>query len=564
MKKFYSFLLIAFIGITINTSAQAPDWQWAKSSGGTGDTDDGNSIVTDASGNVYVAGGFNSGSINVGSVTLTNTTGGGSDVFVAKYDPSGNTIWAKNFGGTGFFPTGNGFAKGVAVDAGGNVYITGYFLGTGMVFGSTTLTNTDTNYFSSGEIFIVKLDNSGTVVWAQSAGGAINDNPYSICVDANSNVFVTGYFCSSSISFGSITLTSPNNTSLATNDLFIAKYNSSGVVQWAKNVGNTGGDIGNSITTDASGNVLVAGIFGGASLVFGPNNTVTGDAAVNLFLAKYDTGGNIVWAQSAGATGSGSINSSASGVACDANDNIYIIGAGGGTTFTLDTVTISGGGFFIAKYNAAGHALWIRNTVDGAGTAIDVDAAGNAFTTGYFTGLHMIFGNDTISNDNVSGYNEDIFVAKYSATGAFQWAKSAGGTYRDIPNGIAADANGNGIITGYYKSGTIEFGGTLVTNVQTSYNDFFVAKLGEPAGIKENGLAFNSTVYPNPTNGMVLVKSKKEITKLEVMNVLGQSVIFLKPLANEAKIDLSDQVKGIYFISIVAENEKITKRIILN
>src|SRR6266478_3524366 len=117
----------------INCTAQSPNWLWAKSAGGT-ITDVGVGITTDAGGNVYAAGYFISSSIAFGTTTLANVQAGNSDIFLVKYDASGNVLWAKSAGSTGY-DSGNG----ISTDSGGNVYVTGYFDGTSSItFGTTT------------------------------------------------------------------------------------------------------------------------------------------------------------------------------------------------------------------------------------------------------------------------------------------------------------------------------------------------------------------------------------------------------------------------------------------
>ena len=126
--------------------------------------DYGRSIAVDANGNSYVTGYFYSSTITFGLTTLTNS-GVYSDIFVVKYDSSGNVVWAKNTGGTN-----EDKGYGIAVDAIGNSYVTGWFSSSTITFGSTTLTNS-----GSDDIFVVKYDSSGNVMRAKSAGGTSND-----------------------------------------------------------------------------------------------------------------------------------------------------------------------------------------------------------------------------------------------------------------------------------------------------------------------------------------------------------------------------------------------------
>lgn len=214
---------LCFFSILLN--AQTPNWLWAKTAGNTSN-DIANSVAVDASGNSYIAGAFLSPTITFGSTTLTNN--GADDIFLAKYDASGNVLWARSAGGTN-----HDYANSVAVDPSGNVYVAGYFTSDTIIFGSYTLINTDNTTNSTSDLFLVKYNSSGNVLWAKSAAGLNNDEAASVSVDASGNAYITGYFSSYTLSFGTITLTNTDTINY-TDDIFIAKYNTSGNVLWAK------------------------------------------------------------------------------------------------------------------------------------------------------------------------------------------------------------------------------------------------------------------------------------------------------------------------------------------
>ena len=155
MKKTFLLFILALCSIAL--FAQNEDWFWAKKAGGTS-YDNGLSIAIDANENSYVTGYF-SGSATFGTTTLTSSSEYYSDIFVAKLDNNSNWLWVKQAGGTNW-----DYGYGIAVDANGNSYVTGYFYNSA-TFGTTTLT-------SSGyaDIFVAKLDSSGNWLWAKQAG----------------------------------------------------------------------------------------------------------------------------------------------------------------------------------------------------------------------------------------------------------------------------------------------------------------------------------------------------------------------------------------------------------
>src|SRR5688500_14912235 len=229
--------VLLFQLINLEIQAQAPDFAWAKQPGGP-EGDAGSRVAVDASGNSYVTGIFR-GVASFGSIDLTSS--GVADIFIAKYDASGNMLWAKQAGGKDIDAS-----KNIAVDSGGNSYITGEFLGSA-TFGGITLTSNG-NY----DAFIAKYDASGNVLWAKQSGGTGLEVGRGIAVDGNGNSYMTGYFNGSAI-FDSATLTSAGSY-----DVFIAKYDATGNFQWAERAGSSGEDFGRNVATDGSGNSFIA------------------------------------------------------------------------------------------------------------------------------------------------------------------------------------------------------------------------------------------------------------------------------------------------------------------
>ncbi len=444
MKKLSLIIILVFCSVAL--FAQNEDWFWAKKAGGTSN-ESGKSIAVDDNGNSYVTGYF------YGSATFGTTTLSGSGIFVAKMDSNGNWLWAKQAGGLY-----SGYSYGIAVDANENSYVTGYFSGSA-TFGTTTLTSSSeyysdifvakldssgnwlwakqaggtdchdgygiavdadgnsyvTGYFygsatfsttiltSNGyeDIFVAKLDSSGNWLWAKKAGGTNYDDGYGIAVDANGNSYVTGYFLGDA-DFGNTTLTSSGGS-----DIFVAKLDINGNWRWAKQARGTSYDKGYSIAVDANGNSYVTGGLSG-SVTFG-TTTLINSGEYDIFVAKLDINGNWLWAKKAGGT-SGDFGN---GIAVDANGNSYVTGNfWSSATFGTTTLTSSGGyDIFVAKLDINGNWLWAKQAGGGAiydyGQSIAVDANGNSYVTGYFEG-GATFGTTTL---NSSG-SWDIFVAK--------------------------------------------------------------------------------------------------------------------------------------------------------
>ncbi|HAK78369.1 MAG TPA: hypothetical protein DCM71_16015 [Runella sp.] len=419
--------------------------------GGGTDWDNGYDVAVDGSGNFYVTGSFE-GTATFGTISLTSV--GFGDIFVAKYNSSGTLQWVQKAGGSG-----GDFGYEIAVDGGDNVYITGYFGGSA-TFGTTHLT--------SGEydnIFVAKYSSSGTLQWVQKAGGASGDGASGIAADGSGNVYVTGNFLRTA-AFGTTNLTSTGGT-----DIFVAKYNSSGTLQWVQKAGGVNNEVGQGVAIDGSGNVYVTGYFQGVATFGTTSLTAAGSVGNNdIFVAKYNGSGTLQWVQKAGGT-SPDVSQS---IAVDGGGNVYITGFLQGTaTFGTTSVTSAGSGdIFVAKYNGSGTFQWVQKAggpeMD-RGHSVAVDGSGNVYLRGSFQGT-AIFGSTTLTSAGVG----DMFVAKYNGSGVLQWIQKAGWMGDEEESGLAVDSGGSVYVTGNFL-GTATFGTTTLTSAVA--RDIFVARI---------------------------------------------------------------------------------------
>lgn len=446
------FILLIIAG---KLNAQAPGYEWAKNSSNSTLFTMGNSTTTDFAGNIYVTGFYQQSSITFGAFTLINS--GGMDAFIVKYDASGNVIWAKSAGGTL-----NDYPKSISTDVTGNIYVTGFFTSATISFGANTLTNVSAN---KTDIFIVKYDLIGNVIWAKSAGGTLNDESTSINIDVSGNVVLTGFY-QAPITFGS--------TTLSGGSFFLVKYDSSGNVIWAKSAGSAGSSRGNCTTTDPAGNVYVTGYYSSSTITFGAF-ILSNAGGSDLFIVKFDPLGNVVWAKSEGNTGS----EEGTGIITDISGNVYLTGQFSSSSLNIGAFTLSNIGqldIFIVKYDPSGNVLWAKGaggiSFEGS-KSITRDLSGNVYLTGQFTSNLINFGSTTLNNADISSTTNDIFIVKYDPLGNLLWATRAGGASGDQGECIHIDAFGNIYLVGSYFS-SVTFGTTTLTNV--GGNDIFVVK----------------------------------------------------------------------------------------
>ena len=556
-----SLILGFFITISFTNSlwAQSLNCQWAQSVGGNTD-ETSTSIVKDASGNLFVAGNFKSYSIALGTNTLFNAGSSGTvaDLYVAKYSPNGNVLWAKSAGGSG-----EENVRSAAVDLNGNVIIVGNYSSNAMVLGTTTISNSGT------DMFIVKYSPAGNVLWANSIGGFASFLGKSISTDTIGNIFITGYFVTSISVIGTTTLTNSSGTNSA--DMFIVKFSPSGSVIWAHSGGGTSGDLGTSVCNDQSGNVYVSGAFNSITMTLGTTTLVNSNGTVNsgdVFIAKYSPSGALLWAQSAG----GNYYDEAMGVALDQNGNILVTGYFFGPSFSIGTVTLTNvtntttSNFFVAKYSSTGSFLW-AHAADGSayciGTGVSTDANGNVCIIGEFNSPTLVMGTATLMNSG----SQDVFIAKYSANGTFLWVDALGGNAIEYGKGISCNTNNRLYITGNFNSPTIKVGNFVLSNIGGS--DIFIAEIGDDiSGIGKH--SFNELqidIYPNPITAQFTISfSKAQMNStIKIIDLLGNVV---KTISNvqekQIQIDKGTMEDGVYFLQILDDsNNIINKKIIV-
>jgi hypothetical protein len=374
-------------------------------------------------------------------------------------------VWSKSFGDAAQDQR----VQGVATDASGNVYIAGYYNGT-VNFGGATLTSA-----GSWDVFIAKFNASGAYVWSASYGAVDYQRALAIAVDGSGNVIIAGNMAGST-NFGGGALTSPGGL-----DAFVAKFDSDGTHIWSKNFGDASDQDARAVAVDGTGNVFIAGAFKG-SINFG-GGALTSAGNNDIFIAKLAAAnGAHVWSKRFG----GSADDYVQGVAADGSGNAIIVGTSqGNIDFGGGTLTSAGGpDMFAAKLAAAdGAHAWSKLFGDASGQygeAVAVDATGNAYVTGDFSGT-IDFGGGTLT----SAGSTDIAVAKLAATdGAYVWSKRFGDASSQAPLTVDVSATGYVILAGRY-AGTVNFGGNSLTSA--GGEDVFVAKFGSDGAHRWSG-----------------------------------------------------------------------------
>lgn len=371
---------------------------WVRGLGGPG-FDAVNAVALDTGGNCYLVGNYE-GVATIGSISLTNSRASSfSDVFVAKFDTSGATVWVRSLGVTAYSDLGNA----VALDGAGNVFVAGQ--STFPSFAGVALTN-------HGRVFLAKYDNNGTPQWARKAGGSGGagqfDTATALAADAAGNVYLAGAFSSPTANFdGSLALANEGGQ-----DAFLARFDGTGGLQWVRQLGGAQESRANGLAVDGAGNAYVAGEFSGTLQLPGTTlSTAPGDQ--NLFIARFSTVGAVDWSRQAG----GPLPDAARAVTVRGT-NLFMAGYfSGAATFGSDTLVSVGNTYdaFLARLDTNGNFAFAQQAGGSDlggdfGLGVAVDANGNALLVGYFSGASALG-----SAIATSAGLEDIFVTRFNA-----------------------------------------------------------------------------------------------------------------------------------------------------
>lgn len=413
---------------------------------GTRASDSGNCVGVDRSGNAFVAG-------STHGTFPGNDASGSDDAFIRKYDESGNELWTSQFG------TGSAdFVYGVAVDKAGAVVAVG---DTGGALTGQT---------SSGgfDAFVQKSNSAGDVVWTHQFGTSANDGGHGISIDGYGNVFVAG---SSRGSF-------PGQTSSGGDDAFVRKVDASGNKMWTCQFGTVGNDSVCAVK-DAGSDILMAGYVSGA---------LPGQATFNgrdAFVRRYSGSGEELWTSQFGTLS----NDTATAVAASPSGLIYLTGSTGGS---LSGQTPSGGDdAFLRQWDSSGNELWTRlfgGAVSILARGLAVDQSGNALVAGYTGG----------SVAGQSAADGGAVIRKYDDSGNTQWTRQFGTASDDFVSGIATDPPGNVLVVGYAAGafpGLISSGGrdVFIRKYGASGNHLWTRQFGSTANDVATGVATDSS-----------------------------------------------------------------------
>ncbi|MEW5677492.1 T9SS type A sorting domain-containing protein [Flavobacterium enshiense] len=408
MKKLY--FLILFSTFSLFLYAQSPTIQWQRAYGGSGN-DYAQSIKQTPDGGYIFA-----GSTSSIDGDITNNTGS-TNVWVVKTNNAGDILWNKTFGGSSGAWTSN-----IELTNDG-----------GYIFAGVTNSNDGsfTGNHGGGDVYVVKLDSAGEIIWQNLLGGTNDDYAYNIKQTPDGGYIFVG-------------LSDSNDGNLTENnggeDYWIVKLNANGTIQWQKSYGGSNIDRAQTVTLTSDNGYIVTGYSQSndgdvVASYGGPSND-------DYWILKLNESGDIQWQKTLGGTGSDSGYET-----IQTSDGGYIVAGDSESTNGDVTGTHGNSDIWLAKLNASGNIVW-QKAYGGSGSEI-VSGIKQTSDNGY-----VVFGRSTLNNGDITnnhgGY--DFWVLKITNNGSIQWQKSYGGSLDEYSLGLTPTLDGGYITAGYTYS----------------------------------------------------------------------------------------------------------------
>lgn len=532
-------ILILIIFLPVITFGQE-NVEWITRMGGSHPNDGydiGRKIIHDNEGNLYVVGEFTDSIVIDGIKLISN--GKERDIFLAKLNPKGKVLWLKNFGGI----EADCYSGGICIDANSNIYLTGNFKGE-ISIGNSVYKNNEW-----WDIFLLKLSNDGQLIWSRAFIGDGGNKTSSITNDKEGNIYITGYY-SKNLTFDNYFLEGPT----ARSDLFVVKFNSNGNVIWAKSTRSNANIFGICIKNDNKGHLYLTGFM--QDSVYFDSHLLVSSGFAQAYISKIDTySGEFIWAVGGGGDGWSEGNA----LAIDSEDNIVLSGWYRNEIYFGNNSVSNGGddngpdNIFIVKFDSTGRLIWIKTTEANKYSDINditTNKKDEIFLTGNFNGILAI--EDSVYQSKFISFS-DIFVLKFNKNGDFGWFKSFGADNRPrfYDKGFGITSFNNSLyITGMY-SGDIWFDEKFL--YCNGGSDIFITKLSETNtdDTQRNILL----IYPNPSLDIINVKFKNPESieyQLKVYNSLSYEIFSKDVLdSDEINIDLKNCPSGMYTLQFL-------------
>lgn len=502
MKKNYILYALMLVGCLV--SAQAPDFEWQETYGGTG-SEYAHSVKQTPDGGYITAGYTNSTDLEV----VGNA--GGQASWLVKTNSLGVLQWQKVLGGTALD---RAYAVDITTDGG---YVVG---------GYTFSNDGDVSGNNGGaDYWIVKLDASGNIEWQQTYGGSSNEILWDI-----KQTLDGGYIGLGVAESNDGDISSPKGGQ----DYWVVKLDSDGNLEWEKSYGGLGFDEGQKIALTSDGNYVLAGV----------SNSDDGDITNNkgfsdYWIVKINTIGTILWQKNFG----GSSLDIANDIKETSDTGFIITGYSDSQDGDVVGNTTSSTDYWVVKTDSSGNLEWQKSIAGG-----DTDLGYGVTQTA--DGGYAVVGNSLSSTGDATEQigADDIWIIKLLPNGDIQWQKTLGWLFADYAYEIQSASDGGFIVCGSYTHGA----GDPKFNQGAN---FWMVKYPEESLSTSEFENSSIKIYPNPTKLLLNIDTPFPIKSIQIINMLGQTVMTQRNNINSA-IDVSSLQTGMYFLIISANNQQ--------
>ncbi len=484
---------------------------WAKTIGGTLSEVCGSMTISGfENGNVYLTGYYH-GTVDFdpGPDSFFLSSKANADLFILALNKMGEFLWAHSIGGSG---NDNGRAIKVAPIKNGDIYVSGAYQST--VDFDPLVPEANLKSAGSYDMFLLCLDYGGNFKWVRSIGGISQDFGTSIIINPSDNhdIFVLGGF-SGTVDF-SLMAGTTKISSFGPQDIFLAKFNTTGEILWVKTIGGLTSEYGTSIAIDIkSKDLCLSGFFQG-TVDFDPGTgiyTKTSTGNQDLFILKLTSEGNFKWV-----------------------------------------------------YTAGGPGVESSNSVD-----IDNSGSGDIFSTGYFQQfVNFKVGQDSVKLNSAGSY--DMYLLKLDSSGIFQWVKSSGGVSLETGASVTIGLDSEIVICGDFYSTPLKFDSIIIYNTNSASNtsDIFIAKINasEPTKIKEYSES-QIEIYPIPAMTKITFdcnNAGQNCLSLIIYDMNGKLIwqTIIPENSNSLNIDIENFKPAMYFLEVNTPKGKMYRKFI--
>lgn len=525
--------------------------------------DEARSIAIDNKDNLYIFGYTLSTNLPTHTSSFQDTLKGSYDTFISKFDSSGNHIWTTYIGGTNV-----DLASSIKATHDNCLVLLGY---TNSIDFPTTSGAFQTTHAGQYDVFIIKIDTSGNIIWSTLFGGTGGELGVDASLDFNNHIVIAGQTNSSNF---------PSTTGafqplpLGGNDAFIAKFNQNGQLLWASCYGGTATEDAHAITSDFENNIIITGMTNSTDLFISSNAVQSlNNGFFDIYIAKFSPSGNLIWATYFG----GSNYDDIYGIHSDSSNNLYLAGR----TASMDFVTTpnafqtfknNGVDACIFKLSKNGDLIWstyFGGNGDDFAEKIYIDKKNNVTTL-------INTNSDSISLASDTTFSlypinlENTYILTLDSSGIPIWSAFFGGNSIDRAYDFKIVPGGKLYFTGTTESLNIPITSNAFQINKDSYVDSYICIINSSLfytdtsninTITKNIYAKNKiSLYPNPTHNTIcieniinpfyyaIISSKGEILKSETCNKNCIETNYLSPGLYVLELQINEQIYRKKFI----------------